>query len=126
MNDVKHLIPLYKKVLKQIKDKKLDSFLKKFHKNLNDKNNYLKKPTLAWEKLKINKPTNLRIKILKEICKKREIIAKNENIPVKRLIKDQQIKFISNKKTKIDQILVVIDSLKNRSLRKELKLIFNG
>ena len=42
---------------------------------------------------------NLRaeIQILKEICKKREIIAKNENIPVKRLIKDQQIKFISNK-----------------------------
>ena len=53
MNDVKHLIPLYKKVLKQIKDKKLDSFLKKFHKNLNDKNNYLKKPTLAWEKLEL-------------------------------------------------------------------------
>ena len=43
---------------------------------------------------KINKPTNLRLKYFKEICKKREINSKNENTPVKRLIKDQEIRYI--------------------------------
>ena len=60
---------------------------------------YLKKPSLAWQKIKINNKETHKFNLLKEICRKRESTAKTKNIPVKRLIKDQEIKYISNKKT---------------------------
>ena len=98
-NDVRYLIQLYSVILDKLKEKKVLGDINKYHCKLLDRKTYLKKPSLAWKKIKINNKEAHKFTLLKEICRKRESTAKTKNIPVKRLIKDQEIKYISNKKT---------------------------
>ena len=121
-NDVKYLIPLYMVILKKLKKKNFKD-IHKYHIKLLDRNTYLKKPSLAWQKIKIRSKESHRLNLLKEICKNRELTAKTKNIPVKRLIKDQEIKYISNKKTNYSDILKIINSIKDKSFKEELKKI---
>ena len=121
-NDVKYLIPLYMVILKELKKKNFKD-IHKYHNKLLDRKTYLKKPSLAWQKIKIRSKESHKLNLLKEICKKRESTAKTKNIPVKRLIKDQEIKYISNKKTNYSDILKIINSIKNKSFKEELKKI---
>ena len=83
---------------KKIKKKKNFKDIHKYHIKLLNRKTYLKKPSLAWQKIKIRSKESHKLNLLKEICKKRESTAKTKNIPVKRLIKDQEIKYISNQK----------------------------
>ena len=76
INDVKYLIPLYKKILKIMQKDKIKLNIKKSHKKILIKKSYIKSPNLAWEKLKIINHENYRFSLLKEICKQREKIAK--------------------------------------------------
>ena len=122
-NDVKYLIPLYKIILKKLKKRKNFKDIHKYHIKLLDRNTYLKKPSLAWQKIKIRSKESHRLNLLKEICKKRELTAKTKNIPVKRLIKDQEIKYISNKKNNYSDILKILNSIKDKSFKEELKRI---
>ena len=123
-NDVKYLIPLYIKILKKLKKKKNFKDIHKYHIKLLDRKTYLKKPSLAWQKIKIRSKESHKLNLLKEICKKRESTAKTKNIPIKRLIKDQEIKYISNKKTNYSDILKILNSIKDKSFKEELKKIF--
>ena len=88
-----------------------------------DRKTYLKNPSLAWQKIKIRSKQSHKLNLLKEICNKRESTAKTKNVPVKRLIKDQEIKYISNKKTNYYNILKILNSIKDRSFKEELKKI---
>ena len=83
----------------------------------------MKQPSRAWLKIKINNKETYKLNLLKEICSKRESTAKTEDIPVRRLIKDQGIKYISNKKTNYSEIAKIINSLKNKPFKEELKKI---
>ena len=121
-NDVKYLIPLYMVILKELKKKNFND-IHKYHIKLLDRKTYLKNPSLAWQKIKIRSKESHKLNLLKEICKKRESTAKTRNIPVKRLIKDQEIKYISNKKTNYSDILKILNSIKDRSFKEELKKI---
>ena len=123
-NDVKYLIPLYIEILKKLKKKKNFKDIHKYHIKLLDRKTYLKKPSLAWQKIKIRSKQSHKLNLLKEICKKRESTAKTKNIPIKRLIKDQEIKYISNKKTNYSDILKILNSIKDKSFKEELKKIF--
>ena len=49
--------------------------------------------------------------------------AKKKNIPVKRLIRDQDIKYISNKKTNYIDVVKILNSIKNKPFKNELKKI---
>ena len=122
-NDVKYLIPLYIVILKKLKKKKNYKDIHQYHIKLLDRKTYLRKPSLAWQRIKIKSKESHRLNLLKEICKKRESAAKTKNIPVKRLIKDQEIKYISNKKTNYSDILKILNSIKDRSFKEELKKI---
>ena len=122
-NDVKYLIPLYIVIMKKLKKKKNFKDIHKYHIKLLDRNTYLKKPSLAWQKIKIRSKESHKLNLLKEICKKRESTAKTKNIPIKRLIKDQEIKYISNKKNNYSDILKIVNSIKNKSFKEELKKI---
>ena len=122
-NDVRYLIQLYSVILEKLKQKKACGNINKFHSKLLDKENYLKKPGLAWQKIKINNKKDHKFNLLKEICRKREQTAKTKNIPAKRLIKDQEIKYISKKKTNYSDILKTINSIKNKQFKEELKKI---
>ena len=122
-NDVRYLIQLYSVILDKLKEKKVLGDINKYHCKLLDRKTYLKKPSLAWKKIKINNKKAHKFSLLKEICRKRESTAKTKNIPVKRLIKDQEIKYISNKKTNYSDKIKIINSIKNKSFKKELKKI---
>ena len=122
-NDVRYLIQLYSVILDKLKEKKVLGDINKYHCKLLDRKAYLKKPSLAWKKIKINNKEAHKFRLLKEICRKRESTAKTKNIPVKRLIKDQEIKYISNKKTNYSDKIKIINSIKNKSFKKELKKI---
>ncbi len=121
-NDVKYLIPLYKKVLKELKKFKILN-VEKYHKKILDVKRYLREPKDAWKKLRISDNPNLKIQIIKEICEKREIIAKTENIPVRRLLQDSDIKKISRKKQTLIEVQKIINSIKNKKLQFEVKRI---
>ena len=122
-NDVKYLIPLYMVILKELKKKNFKD-IHRYHNKLLDRKTYLKNPSLAWQKIKIRSKQSHKLNLLKEICKKRESTAKTKNIPIKRLIKDQEIKYISNKKTNYSDILKILNSIKDKSFKEELKKIF--
>ena len=122
-NDVRYLIQLYSVILEKLKQKKVCGNINKYHSKLLDKKNYLKKPGLAWQKIKINNKEDHKFNLLKEICRRREQTAKTKNIPAKRLIKDQEIKYISKKKTNYSDILKTINSIKNKQFKEELKKI---
>ena len=122
-NDVKYLIPLYLIISEKLKEKKIFKDVNKYHSKLLNRKAYLKKPSLAWQKIKINCKETHKLNLLKEICKKRESTAKIKNIPVKRLMKDKEIKYISNKKTSYSDILRILKSIRNKRFREELKKI---
>ena len=120
INDVKYLIPLYTKILGNLKKK---DKLRISHLKVLDKNLYLRDPKKAWEKLKLREISNLQLKILKKICIERETFAKEKNIPIKRLLTDKSIKLISSTSiSKIDS-MKVIDNVKFNEFRKVLKKI---
>ena len=121
-NDVKHLIPLYKKVSKELYKFKILN-IEKYHKKILDVKRYLREPKDAWQKLRIKRNSNLKIQIIKEICEKREIIAKNENIPVRRLLQDSDIKKIARKKLTLIEAQKIINSIKNKKLQFQVKKI---
>ena len=122
-NDVKYLIQLYLVILEKLKKKKVYGDISKYHKKLLDRKTYLKEPSLAWQKIKINNKQKHKLNLLKEICRKRESTAKTNNIPVRRLIKDQDIKYISNKKTHYSDVVKIVNSVRNKLFKKELKKI---
>ena len=120
INDVKYLIPLYTKILGNLKKK---DKLRISHLKVLDKNLYLRDPKKAWEKLKLREISNLQLKIIKKICIERETFAKEKNIPIKRLLTDKSIKLISSTSiSKIDS-MKVIDNVKFNEFRKVLKKI---
>ena len=122
-NDVKYLIQLYLEIVERLKKKKIFKDIYTRHCKLLDRKVYLKKPNLAWKKIKINNKNAHKLNLLKEICKKREMTAKKRNIPVKRLIRDQDIKYISNKKTNYTDVVKILNSIKNKPFKNELKKI---
>ena len=119
---MKHLIPLYKKVSKELYKFKILN-IEKYHKKILDVKRYLREPKDAWQKLRIKRNSNLKIQIIKEICEKREIIAKNENIPVRRLLQDSDIKKIARKKLTLIEAQKIINSIKNKKLQFQVKKI---
>ncbi|MFL2679343.1 MAG: ribonuclease D [Alphaproteobacteria bacterium] len=122
INDVKYLIPLYTKILGNLKKK---DKLKTSHLKVLDKNLYLRDPQKAWEKLKLREISNLQLKLLKKICVERETFAKEKNIPIKRLLTDKSIKLISNTGiSKIDS-MKIIDNVKFNEFKKVLQKIIS-
>ena len=89
--DVKYLPDLYLKITKKIElETNLNISIK--HKKLLDIDAFKRKPERAWKKLKINETEKYEIRKLRELCFLREKIAKKVNVPVKRIISDQQIR----------------------------------
>ena len=122
INDVKYLIPLYLKILGNLKKKEK---LKTSHLKVLDKNLYLRDPQKAWKKLKLREISNLQFKLLKKICVERETFAKEKNIPIKRLLTDKSIKLISSISiSKIDS-MKIIDNVKFNEFKKVLRKIIS-
>ena len=110
INDVKYLIPLYEKIRKKLEDTSTPQ-LKKELKKILDENLYKKKDENAWQKINLNKFDHEEIETLKYLCAIREKIAKRKDIPVKRIIRDQDLKVICNKKTTKNKVLKILNKI---------------
>ncbi len=121
--DVKYLPDLYLKITKKIElETNLNISIK--HKKLLDIDAFKKKPERAWKKLKINETEKYEIRKLRELCFLREKIAKKVNVPVKRIISDQQIRLLCKKKIEKKRKIEILRSIKSITLRDKLLKIF--
>ena len=122
INDVKYLIPLYNKLNLKINFKKKILNLRNIHEKLINPNTYSEKATIAWKKLRFIPKSYEDLDRLKKICEIREKIAINKNVPVKRIIKNFEIKLFFKNKSSLKLKTKIINKVQNI----ELKTILNN
>ena len=81
------------------------------HEKLLNEEIYKKKPERAWEKLRINEIKNYEIEKLKQVCFLREELAKEKDIPVKKVMTDQNIKLLCRKKVKKGDKRLILENV---------------
>ena len=93
LNDVKHLIPIFNMIEKKVKIKNLTQIRSQHQKIINVKI-YADKIKNAWKKIKFRPSNRYELDNLKKFSRLREKIAIRENIPVRRVVSDKEIKLI--------------------------------
>ena len=125
INDVKYLPKLFLKISEKINIAKNMNIIRS-HKKLLNEETYKKKPKNAWKKLKINEIKNYEIKKLKQVCFIREKLAKEKDIPVKKIMTDQNIKLLCKKKVNKKDKKLILESVEFTYIKKELtKILVN-
>ena len=122
INDVKYLLPLYNKLNLKIDFTKKIIDLKKIHEKLVNPNTYSEKPSVAWKKLRFIPKRSEDLDKLKRVCEIREKIAIKKNVPVKRIIKNFEIKLFFKNKSSLKLKTKIINKVQNI----ELKTILNN
>ena len=122
INDVKYLLPLYKKLNLKINFSKNFMYLKSIHEKLLNPKTYSEKALVAWKKLRFIPKSNEDFYRLKKICELREKIAIKNNVPVKRIINNFEIKLFFKNKSSLKLKKKVINKIQNF----ELKTVLNN
>ena len=119
IKDVKYLPKLFLKINEKINIRQNINILEN-HKKLFNEEIFRKKSEKAWEKLKINRNNKYEIQKLKKICFLREELAKEKNMPVKKIITDQKIKLLCRKKFSQKDKKLILEEIKFDCLKKKL------
>ena len=122
INDVKYLPKLFLKISEKINIAENINIIRS-HKKLLNEETYKKKPKNAWKKLKINEIKNYEIKKLKQVCFIRENLAKEKDIPVKKIMTDQNVKLLCKKKVNKKDKKLILESVEFTNFKKELSKI---
>ena len=122
IKDVKYLPKLFLKINEKINIRQNINILEN-HKKLFNEEIFRKKSEKAWEKLKINRNNKYEIQKLKKICFLREELAKEKNMPVKKIITDQKIKLLCRKEFSQKDKKLILEDIKFDCLKKNLKSI---
>ena len=117
--DVKYLPKLFLKINEKINIRQNINILEN-HKKLFNEEIFRKKSEKAWEKLKINRNNKYEIQKLKKICFLREELAKEKNMPVKKIITDQKIKILCRKEFSQKDKKLILEEIKFDCLKKNL------
>jgi len=120
IKDVKYLPKLFLKINEKINIRQNINILEN-HKKLFNEEIFRKKSEKAWEKLKINRNNKYEIQKLKKICFLREELAKEKNMPVKKIITDQKIKILCRKEFSQKDKKLILEDIKFDCLKKNLK-----
>lgn len=123
--DVKYLPKLFLKINEKINIRQNINILEN-HKKLFNEEIFRKKSEKAWEKLKINRNNKYEIQKLKKICFLREELAKEKNMPVKKIITDQKIKLLCRKEFSQKDKKLILEDIKFDCLKKNLKSILKA
>ena len=93
LNDVKHLIPIFKIIKKKLK---IENFkqIRFQHQKIININIYAEKINNAWEKLKFKPRNRFELNKLKKYSSLREKIAIKKDVPVRRVASDKEITLI--------------------------------
>ena len=125
INDVKYLPKLFLKISEKINIAENINIIRS-HKKLLNEETYKKKPKNAWKKLKIVEIKNYEIKKLKQVCFIRENLAKEKDIPVKKIMTDQNVKLLCKKKVNKKDKKLILESVEFTYFKKELtKILVN-
>ena len=124
INDVKYLPILFLKISETVNIRTNVNIIESHEKLLNEEI-YKKKPERAWEKLRINEIKNYEIEKLKQVCFLREELAKEKDIPVKKVMTDQNIKLLCRKKVKKGDKRLILENVEFIYLKKKLMNILN-
>ena len=125
INDVKYLPKLFLKISEKINIAENINIIRS-HKKLLNEETYKKKPKNAWKRLKINEIKNYEIKKLKQVCFIRENLAKEKDIPVKKIMTDQNVKLLCKKKVNKKDKKLILESVEFTYFKKELtKILVN-
>tara|TARA_B100000282_G_scaffold262714_1_gene212350 strand:- start:185 stop:892 length:708 start_codon:yes stop_codon:yes gene_type:complete len=124
INDVKYLPNLFLKISEKVNIRTNVNIIESHEKLLNEEI-YKKKPERAWEKLRINEIKNYEIEKLKQVCFLREELAKEKDIPVKKVMTDQNIKLLCRKKVKKGDKRLILENVEFIYLKKKLINILN-
>ncbi len=124
INDVKYLPNLFLKISEKVNIRTNINIIESHEKLLNEEI-YKKKPERAWEKLRINEIKNYEIEKLKQVCFLREELAKEKDIPVKKVMTDQNIKLLCRKKVKKRDKRLILENVEFIYLKKKLINILN-
>ena len=125
INDVKYLPKLFLKISEKINIADNINIIRS-HKKLLNEETYKKKPKNAWKKLKIVEIKNYEIKKLKKVCFIREELAKEKDIPVKKIMTDQNVKLLCKKKVNKKDKKLILESVEFTYFKKELtKILVN-
>lgn len=122
INDVKYLPKLFLKISEKINIAENINIIRS-HKKLLNEETYKKKPKNAWKKLKIVEIKNYEIKKLKQVCFIRENLAKEKDIPVKKIMTDQNVKLLCKKKVNKKDKKLILESVEFTNFKKELSKI---
>ena len=117
--DVKYLIYLYKKIIKELIKFNRKDWIKQMHLKLLNQEQYFNKIKEAWKKIKVNPNYLLEKKILKKISEFREQQALIQNIPAKKILSDSQITKIIKvqNENQLTQSIKSINKNKHSALR---------
>ncbi len=96
LNDVKYLIPLYKIIMKKLKILNRSSWGKEMHEKLLNKKNFCQKKKFAWERVDFTPKNHYELELIQKLSFEREFYAINNNIPVKKVLENKNLKSICN------------------------------
>ena len=121
LNDVKYLIPLYLKLNQKYKINENNILLKKMHQKILNPNNYSEKHFTAWKKLRFVPKSQKELQDFKKICEIREKSAINKDIPVKKVITNNEIKLFFKKNSSFKSKKKIINKTKNIKIKEILE-----
>ena len=125
INDVKYLIPLYKKIMTNLEKINRVSWIDSMHEKVLNKNNFKKRRERAWEKIKFNPKNEYELKILKKLSFLRETFAIKENKPPKRFIENKVLIKLCKFQLKPHEKKEALKNIKNQRLGIAIKKILD-
>ena len=126
ISDAKYLIPLYKIITSKLNALNRKLWIKEMHQRLLSENIFLNKKKLAWKKIDFNPKNNYELKLLKKVCETRENFAMKENVPVKRILSNSEIKKICNSNSRLSAKNTIIKRISNKLFKKEIVQILRN
>ena len=125
INDVKFLIPLYRKIMSNLKKLNRVSWIENMHEKIFDKNNFKKKAEKAWEKIKFNPKNEYELEILKKLSFIRESFAIKRNKPPKRCFDNKVLIKLCKFQLKLKERQNALKSIKCSELEIAVKKCLN-
>tara|TARA_E500000178_G_C17028725_1_gene759380 strand:+ start:698 stop:1750 length:1053 start_codon:yes stop_codon:yes gene_type:complete len=115
-NDVKYLIKLYLEITKKLNAINRLHWIRRIQEKLLDKKLYDEKEKNAWKKIKIKLSFKSELENLKKITLFRETLAKNYNLPPKKILDDNFIPKLVKKNLSLEQKKKIIDKITDPNL----------
>ena len=122
-NDVKHLIPLYKEIIKNLKLLNRSDWITELHYKFYHCNIFSKRASESWKKVKFSPKNLFELMNLQDITKLRELEAMRKNIPVRQVFGNKYLILICRYDISIEYKKMIIEKINSTILKKGIMQI---